>query len=127
MNGRRTGKHLVGSINRSTSTPANKPLKHDAGYSKSARFVSNVARVMPRRCAGVVHCINSTYRNSCSKVRCNSAKEAIRAKILLKVNLSWNSSGKIGLILRLSAQKSRMSSRRATLPLGHNQTPGHVT
>lgn len=108
------------------STPASKPLKHGAGYNKSAKFVSNVAKVMPRL-TDVVHCINSAYKTSCSNVFCSFVREIIRAKILLKVNLSWNKSGKIGLILRDSAQESRTLIRRATLPLGHNQTPGHVT
>jgi len=60
-------------------------------------------------------------------VLCNSLREIIRAKILAKVNLSWNKRGKIGLIVWDSAQESRALIRRATLPLGHNQTPGHVT
>lgn len=123
---RHTGKHLVGSIKRSISTPASKPLKHGAGYNKSAKFVSNVARVMPRL-AGVAHCINSAYRSCCSKALCSSVREIGRVKILSKVNLSWNKSGKMGLILWDSTQESRVLIRRATLPLGHNQTPGHVT
>lgn len=95
---RHTGKHLLGSIKRSTSTPVSKPLEDGVGYNRSAKFVSNVARIMSRL-AGDTHCINSAYKNSCSKALCRSVKEIRRANILTKVNLSWNNSGKIGLIL----------------------------
>lgn len=63
-------------MSKSMSTPANKPLKHGAGYNRSTRFVSNVARVIPRF-PGVAHCSNLAYKDSCPNLYCNSAKETI--------------------------------------------------
>lgn len=121
-----TGKYLVGSISKSISIPANRPLKDDVGYNKSTKFVSNVAKMTPLP-EGVIHCTNSAKKNSCSKLFCNSVKVTTEENTFSNVNFLLYNNGKIGAILCDSALEFRVVIFKIIFPFGHSQTPGQVT
>jgi hypothetical protein len=66
-----TGKHLLGSMSRSTSTPVIKPFTHGDGYSNSSTVVLNDAKMTlltPEPCISSA-CINSFPRSCCRSVK----------------------------------------------------------
>lgn len=66
-----TGKHFVGSMRRSISTPAIKPFTHGDGYSNSSTVVSNDAKMTP---LPPELCISSACMNSLPRRCCRSVK-----------------------------------------------------